>query len=304
MPKSLTPAISVIVPIYNVARWLPECLASLDGQTMRDHEILLVNDGSTDGSGEIACAFAAERAHVTLLNRRNGGAAAARNEGVRAARGEYLCFVDSDDTLSPRYLQKMLEAARRTRADVVVCNYSVRVHARVNLRSYKVLRTRTLVAERAMRIALRDNLMRNYLWNKLFARRLFTEHEIEMPGIRFEDLATVPRLIYHSDRVVWIPDMLYTYRKHAGSLMSGYSRERIENSATAIGILRDFLLEQRAYEHYEADYRALVRKFRNSCQRDMLICHLRSREGKLREQERWVRARFDSLLPRGADKSV
>lgn len=113
------PEISVIVPVYNAEKYLRECVDSILHQTITDIELILVDDGSTDGSPVICDQYAAEDARVKAIHKPNGRAASARNAGLRAATGEYVAFVDSDDWISPDMYEKMLEAD----ADVVLCDY-------------------------------------------------------------------------------------------------------------------------------------------------------------------------------------
>lgn len=112
-------AVSVIVPIYNVAPWLEDCLTSLEKQTLKNIEVLLVNDGSTDGSRAIAERYAERNSNFTLIDRENGGLSAARNTGLDRARGEYVYFLDSDDYLAENALETLYTKASRENLDVL-----------------------------------------------------------------------------------------------------------------------------------------------------------------------------------------
>ena len=112
-------AVSVIVPIYNVAPWLEDCLTSLEKQTLKNIEVILVNDGSTDGSREIAARYAQRNGNFTLVDRENGGLSAARNTGLDRARGEYVYFLDSDDYLSENALEILYTKASGENLDVL-----------------------------------------------------------------------------------------------------------------------------------------------------------------------------------------
>ncbi len=110
------PDISVVVPAYNAERFLTRAVDSIRRQTMKNIEILLVDDGSTDGTAALCRSLAAEDSRIRVLTRQNGGAAAARNTGIRAASGQYVCFVDADDYIEPDFCENLLDAARRTAA--------------------------------------------------------------------------------------------------------------------------------------------------------------------------------------------
>jgi len=117
------PAVSVIVPVYNIKTLLPRCVASLQAQTWQDFEVWLVDDGSTDGSGELCDEYAVKDARIHALHKENGGQGSARDLGLDHARGEYICYVDSDDEVLPDLLENALRTAREADADVVVYGY-------------------------------------------------------------------------------------------------------------------------------------------------------------------------------------
>ena len=115
--------VSIIVPVYNVAQYLDRCLTSLTGQTYKNFEIILVDDGSTDTSGELCDAWQNRDYRVKAFHKTNGGLSDARNYGMQRASGEYVCFIDSDDWLDLRFLEVMLKALKDTGSDVVECDY-------------------------------------------------------------------------------------------------------------------------------------------------------------------------------------
>lgn len=114
---------SIIVPAYNAERYLPECLASVDAQTFRDYEVIIVDDGSTDETSCIADTYAQSKCNVTVLHRENEGPLLARRAGLKIARGQYAVFVDSDDGLHPEALQCIHDAITGTDADIVSFRY-------------------------------------------------------------------------------------------------------------------------------------------------------------------------------------
>lgn len=118
-----TELISVIVPVYNVERYLRRCVDSILHQTYQDLEILLVDDGSTDASGAICDEYAAQEERVTAVHQKNGGLSAARNTGLERAQGTYLCFVDSDDFLDSRMLETLCRDLQEQNADVAVVGF-------------------------------------------------------------------------------------------------------------------------------------------------------------------------------------
>ena len=119
MNKTETLTISVIVPIYNVERYLPACLESIVQQFIEDYEAILVNDGSTDSSGVICDEYAAKHPQFRVIHQENQGVASARNRGVSEARGEYILFLDSDDFLVPNSMSGLLDLANKNELDVL-----------------------------------------------------------------------------------------------------------------------------------------------------------------------------------------
>ncbi len=119
-----TPFLSIIVPVYNVESYLAECLNSILAQTFTDFEVLLIDDGSTDGSSALCDEYAGMDSRIRCFHKENGGHMSARQEGFRNARGTYTAFVDSDDWIAPAMYEQMCGAAIKYDADVVCCNYT------------------------------------------------------------------------------------------------------------------------------------------------------------------------------------
>ena len=115
--------VSIIVPVYNVGECLEKCLKSIAGQTYAEWEALLVDDGSTDGSGEVCDEYAKRDRRFKVIHKANGGVSSARNAGLRSARGESICFVDADDYVHPQYMELLQGAYEAEKADIVICDY-------------------------------------------------------------------------------------------------------------------------------------------------------------------------------------
>ena len=244
------PRISVIVPAYNAADTLAECLTSLREQTLAGIEVVIVDDGSTDDTAAIARAEA-ERAPelVRIVSQPNAGRAAARNAGVRAARGEFLGFVDADDLAEPRMFELLLACADRTGADLVVGEYDW-----VDCRTDELLfhfsegdpaLYGTSVAERP------DLLLQPgaSVCNKLIKTTLFTEGGLSFPeGRDFEDLATAYRLTGAASRIEKVAETVYRYRQgQPGSVMSAYD-ERYLQILPALEVTNDYFSERGRFE--------------------------------------------------------
>jgi hypothetical protein len=217
------PRVSIIVPAYNAADFLAATIDDLLAQTLTDTEIVVVDDGSTDATAEVAQRAAQAHPRVRFVRlAENGGVALARKRAVQESRGEYLWFVDADDARAPDALEKLVAAAEATGADVVICSAEY---------VYDAGRTRPLPAPRlsapvsgadAFRLLL-DGAITGHLWNKLFRR----EHarRISYPPARVHsDLAMVAQLIAGAQTVAAIPDTLYSYRLRSGSIIRSGAR--------------------------------------------------------------------------------
>ena len=215
--------ISVIVPVFNVAGYLPQCVDSILSQDYGNLEVILIDDGSTDGSGEICDRYAALDSRVRVIHQKNGGAAAAKNAGLRLATGEYLAFADSDDYLEPGAYGFLMKILLENGADAVQGSF------------------REVYRNRAEEQRISEEILEGYdyllrfpkdfscalLWNKLYRRALFDGvffeegHKIDDEYFTYQGFLQ-PRKVVRADRIV------YNYRKRASSVMSSpESAERL-----------------------------------------------------------------------------
>lgn len=215
--------ISVIVPVFNVAGYLPQCVDSILSQDYGNLEVILIDDGSTDGSGEICDRYAALDSRVRVIHQKNGGAAAAKNAGLRLATGEYLAFADSDDYLEPGAYGFLMKVLLENGADAVQGSF------------------REVYRNRAEEQRISEEILEGYdyllrfpkdfscalLWNKLYRRALFDGvffeegHKIDDEYFTYQGFLQ-PRKVVRADRIV------YNYRKRASSVMSSpESAERL-----------------------------------------------------------------------------
>lgn len=208
--------ISVIVPVYNVAAYLPQCLDSILSQDHEALEVILIDDGSTDGSGEICDRYAAADSRIRVIHRKNGGAAAAKNMGLAIATGEYLSFVDSDDYLEPGAYRFMMEALQETGADAG--EFSFRDVYRNREEEQILYPERRIMTGREYLIRYTESWTGALLWNKLYKRRLFDGVVFE-EGHKIDDEYFTYQGFFRANRVVCDGRMVYNYRRRASSVM-------------------------------------------------------------------------------------
>lgn len=202
--------VSVIIPIYKVERFLTECLESVQKQTFSDFEVMMVDDGSPDGSAEICRRYAAQDARFRLLQQPNSGVTAARRAGVAQARGEYVMFVDGDDTLPPDAMDVLLRHMNDEVDIVMGC-------AR-EFYEEKPIQRAVIEEYRRMLINVKLNLA---MWAILFRRSLFTDYVFDMSRdiVTGEDWIANLRLAFNTEKpVMIIPDAVYHYRMHEGGI--------------------------------------------------------------------------------------
>lgn len=222
------PAISVIIPVYKVERYLDACVASVVGQTFADLEILLVDDGSPDACPALCDAWAQKDPRVRVIHQPNGGLSAARNSGIDAATGDFLAFVDSDDLLEPDALRRALEAQRQHDADLVIFNliYVDEHNAPLTAPDFSGFRDEVLTADEVwQRYYATVGVHRAYYvvaWNKLYRREVFRSIRYR-PGKRFEDEFLMPELLEQCRVIVCLAYQGYRYVQRAESIMAGGS---------------------------------------------------------------------------------
>ena len=201
--------ISVIIPVYNVEAYLKECAASIMGQTYENFEAIVVDDGSTDSSGTLCDALEGLDSRFRVIHQENKGLSGARNTGLAQAKGDYICFVDSDDMVSPNYLAEMLDAIKAGKADMALCD----------VESTKLCEPAYDIKESC---TLRDPDSREYVlmvvaWNKLYSKELLKGYSF-VEGKWHEDEFAINQIIYKLNRAVYVPKKLYKYRDNVDGI--------------------------------------------------------------------------------------
>lgn len=215
--------ISVVVPVYNVEKYLERCIESISEQTCKDIEIILVDDGSTDNSGRIIDEWSGKDSRIVAVHQKNRGLSGARNAGMERATGEYILFVDGDDFVEREYVSGLLERAGKTDADIVFCNYRFVNEAgkEINNNNHSSYCSEKIHNGTELLELFEDKSFRTFFdvcWNKLYRKELFA-------GIRFpegvsviEDISIMPLIYHRAKRISFVDDVLYNYVYREGSL--------------------------------------------------------------------------------------
>lgn len=203
----MEPLITVICPAYNVEDYLEKCVESILNQTYKNLEILLIDDGSTDATGRICDEFARKDKRVRAFHKENGGVSSARNFGLDNAHGDYLAFVDSDDSIDPEMYEILLKILVREDADFVGCSFFDDYGSR------KVQNggMKTTSIWQGEDIFLHRSELRFLVWNKLYKRSLIGEQRFAL-GQVYEEVHFIAPLFFQAKKVAYYDACLYNYR--------------------------------------------------------------------------------------------
>ena len=209
--------ISIIVPVYNIEKYLQKCIKSIINQTYKNIEIILVDDGSKDNSGKICDEFKQIDNRIKVIHKENGGLSDARNAGLKIAKGEYIGFVDSDDYIAQDMFETLYKLAKENNADIsIVSFYEIYNGKVIGVRDFKSLEEMDKIE--AMKELLIDTKIQSYAWNKLFKKELF--ENIEFPTNKnFEDIATTLLLFEKANKVMLLEDPKYYYVRRDNSII-------------------------------------------------------------------------------------
>ena len=213
--------ISVIVPVYNVEKYLPQCLDSIIASTYRNLEIICINDASTDGSWEILQQYAGKDSRIKLINcEQNGGLSVARNKGLDAAKGSFISFVDSDDYISPNIFMLLYDSLMDNGSDISVCNYFEADEGTGKIREEELASSKTILSEKEWWELYRDKhtVIMNCMWNKMYKAECFAGRRFT-PHIIYED-SNIQHHLLKNRTISVVSRGLYYYRKRAYSITS------------------------------------------------------------------------------------
>ena len=208
--------VSVLVPVYNVEKYLGQCLDSIINQTFTDIEIICVNDGSTDKSGDILNSYAEKDSRIIVVDKKNGGLPSARNAGIDAANGRYLSFVDADDYIQPSMIEKLYNTAVKTKAEIVICGANIfpeEPHADNWL--YTVLSPQKKYYEKCNdELLFKNPASRPFIWRTFISKALIDRNNFRLcEDIHIGEDNAFQFCIYpKADGIALIPDRLYNYR--------------------------------------------------------------------------------------------
>ncbi len=258
--------ISIVIPVYQVEKYLKECIESVCNQEYKNLEIILVDDGGKDNSGKICDEYAQKDRRIQVIHKSNGGLSDARNAGIEKATGKYICFIDSDDAVSPKYVQDLYNHLMKNDADIAVCDYQ-QIRFQQEIKEVESTDEDTVYTSKEI---LKNMYTRDIgtkmivAWNKLYKTELFKEIRYPVGKIH-EDEFTTYKLVYEANKVVYFSEPLYYYyQRDNGSIMrSSYNEKRLDY-IEALEERLEFYKQKEEKELYEIT-------FQNYCY--MLVQH-------------------------------
>lgn len=233
--------VSVIVPVYNVEKYISKCLNSLVNQTLEDIEIIIVNDGSKDSSIDIVKEYAKKYGNIKIYEKENGGLSDARNYGLQFATGKYIAFLDSDDYVDLNLYKRMYEKVKTEDSDMVECNFYW-VYDKKNKKDIgQKYKGQKEMFEKARVVA----------WNKLYKKEVLDKAKVQFPkGLRYEDVEFFYKLIPYIESVSFVKEPLIYYVQRKQSIVNTQN-EKTKDIFTVLENVIAYYKEHNLYEEYK-----------------------------------------------------
>ena len=246
------PKVSVIVPVYNVEKYIKKCLESLLNQTLQDIEIIIVNDGSKDNSVQIINNYINKYPNkIIYLEKENGGLSDARNFGIKYASGEYIAFLDSDDYAEKDTYQKMCELAKKENSDMVECDFYWEYPNKLKEDIGAIYNGKHEMIEKVRVVA----------WNKLIKREIIEKNDINFPkGFRYEDVEFTYKLIPYINKVSFVKKPLIHYVQRTNSIINSQN-ERTKEIFDILEHVLYFYKEKNIYEEYKEELEYIYTRY-------------------------------------------
>ncbi|EPF7489887.1 MULTISPECIES: glycosyltransferase family 2 protein [Morganellaceae] len=240
------PLVSVIVPVYNTSKYLKKCIDSILAQTLKDIEVIIVNDGSTDDSLSIINQYSDDR--IVIINKENGGLSSARNSGIEEAKGDYILHVDSDDWIDADYCLDTYCYAKKNDIDMVITNLNMLWNGiEKEIKSIENLPTKETITNLEYLDFWSKNKVISSCVNRLIRTSLYKDNDILHPeNISLgEDLVTTPRLSFYSKKIGIIDKAYYNYIQNPESIMNSGTIRKIYDMINVFSILDDFFEQKK-----------------------------------------------------------
>lgn len=219
--------VSVIIPVYNVEKYLDKCIDSVVNQTYKNLEIILIDDGSTDKSSIICDEWATKDKRIKVFHQKNSGVSVVRNNGIEYSVGDYISFVDSDDYIAESMIEKAVASIEENDADIVCFGVFRVAESGEILESTEDIEQKVVDNKEAL-LDLTNGKIHDYPVNKLYKRKVF--ENVRYPAGRvFEDIATTYKIFLNSEKICYLPQKLYFYRRRKGSIINNIKNSSLND---------------------------------------------------------------------------
>lgn len=268
----MIPLVSIIVPVYNSEQYIFNSINSILNQTYKNLEIIIINDGSTDRTDEILNEIVLKDKRIVYVNQKNIGVSETRNKGIQLSKGEYITFMDSDDTVEPEYIEKLMEEVLKNKFDIVTCGYT-------DISKYGIVKLNDFYNNNT--ILSKDEFMNSIfngvggtVWGKIFKRNIIIENNIKMKQNIFmcEDMIFVLEYVMKCNKYGSINENLYNYnRLNENSISSRINMDYYNNLIVVVDEIRKILKENN-YEDCYID-KILCNRVQSLCTSFLIMQH-------------------------------
>lgn len=284
-------AVSVIIPIYNVEHFLPRCLDSVKNQTLKNIEIICINDGSPDNCAEILQKYVKDDSRFNIITQQNQGLSASRNKGIALATGEYVFFLDADDYIHPQTLEIFYKTAKKSKSEVVISTKVCRL-AKDPLpkAKYNVDYVKFSISLNPIDDLYKYRLVSAVVWNKLYRTEMIKKFRF-IEGIYFEDWPFTTCVFSSIKDFAYINESLYIYNTMSASIVrSKFSIKKIHDYIYGIRYIYDYFHQNNRLKQWE-----IIRKKRISCSLKMVLSKITKSTENLDELEKYFKQEYKKL---------
>lgn len=235
--------LSVIVPIYNMSKYLDRCINSLINQNYKKMEIILIDDGSTDNSMEICKYYAEKYTNIRIYSKENTGLGATRNYGIPLAKGEYVGFVDSDDYIDCNMYEHLMNITKNNNCDIGVCGYE-EIYSDTKISTYSDVKPDFIIEDDKIEIIKKYLLLKipTFAWNKIYKRDFLLEFGVKFSeGCYYEDINMVAKALHYCNKVAITENKYYKYFQRNNSIMHTYTEKHLTDYIEQISEFYKFI---------------------------------------------------------------
>lgn len=283
--------VSLIIPVYNVEAFLERCLDSVQNQTYKDTEVIIVNDGSTDSCPAIIEKYVEKNPNFKGFTIENSGQGGARNYGIEKATGEYVAFLDSDDYIAPNCIERLVETAQKHNSDIVVCScYDVKEDGTV------ISNVGNNISNKTTSISENPEILFNRVapWGKLFRKSVFGDLRFAT-RVWYEDMRLIPKLYLNAQKISYIEDPLFYYVQRAGSTMNNSNAVRNLEILETFDDLISYFKSKNVYETFKAELEFLIiDHIAVAAVTRVALCNATEKKSVLEKMEEYI-SKFDDL---------